>query len=86
MEKKQYLFNPADYGFNWTDDGWYEFNRKAAHSVALKERNKKAKELKAKGYSVVKFVLPEQMLTKGGIGSGYPEINVIVNVYGINVD
>lgn len=81
----QKTFNPANYEFRWTEDGWYEWDRKAAHSKALKARNAEAKALQAKGHKVVKSSMPNQMITRGGIGSGHPEITMCVNVYMVEV-
>lgn len=80
----QHAFNPVDYGFVWTDD-WYLFDHKYAHSCALKARNIAVKALRKSGYKVTNFTLRGQKITKGGIGSGHPEITLIVNVYGYNI-
>jgi len=82
----QYVFNPVDYGFEWTDIGWYKFDRREAHKKAMRERNRMAKVMKDRGHTIRKFSLPKQMITRGGIGSNYPEINVLVTVYGFNID
>lgn len=83
-ESKQEGFNPADYRFQWTDDDWYEWDRKGAHSDALKARNAEAKQLKADGWEVRKWTLKDQLITRGGIGSGLPEISMVVTVYMID--
>ncbi len=80
----QMMFNPIDYGFAWTDDNWYTFDRKAAQKAALKARNAEAKRLEAQGKRVSKFTLPSQLISRGGIGSGKPHIEEVVNVYGLN--
>lgn len=80
----QLMFNPADYKFEWSED-WYTWNVEEAHKQALKARNKKAKELKAAGKKTRKFTLRDQLITRGGIGSGHPEISLVVNCYGVNV-
>lgn len=80
----QYMFNPADYKFEWTES-WYTWNAEEARKQALKARNDKAKELKAGGKKVRKFSLKDQLITRGGIGSGHPEISLVVNCYGVNV-
>lgn len=80
---EQQLFNPIDYGFQWTKD-WYEFDGAASRKRALAARNKTAKELKAQGHKVHKFILGGQLITLGGIGSGHPEITLLVSVYGLN--
>jgi hypothetical protein len=79
----QKIFSPLDYGFTWTD-GWYTFDYKAAHAAALKARNAEAKRLRAAGKQVVTFALPDQLMSRGGIGSGYPHIELHVNCYGLN--
>ena len=80
----QQLFNPADYCFTWTADGWYEWDRKAAQRAALAARNAAAKALRAAGREVSCFSLPGQLITRGGIGSGRPEIDLMVTGYGLN--
>jgi len=77
----QQTFNPVNFNFQWTEDGWYEWDRKAAHSAALKARNAEAKRLAATGRRVVKSSMRDQLITRGGIGSGRPEISHFVTVY-----
>ena len=84
MMLSQRTFNPADYTFEWTD-GWYVWDSKEAHRQALKARNDTAKELKAAGKKVKKFSTRNQLITRGGIGSGHPEISMVVNCYGVNI-
>lgn len=84
MTHSQQTFNPIDYGFSWTDD-WYTWDRKAGHSAALKARNAEAKRLQKAGYTVTKFTLSGQLVCRGGIGSGHPQIETVVNCYGLNV-
>lgn len=81
----QQTFNPADYHFTWTDDGWYTWDRTAAHAEALKARNTEAKALKASGRQVRKSSMPGQLITQGGIGTGRPEISMFVTVYMLQV-
>ena len=81
----QRTFNPADYTFEWTEDGWYAWDSEEAHKQALKARNDIAKELKAGGKKVKKFSTRNQLITRGGIGSGHPEISMVVNCYGVNI-
>lgn len=76
----QISFNPMSYGFKFTDD-WYEFDYDAAHKAARKARSKRAKELRSKGWSVKLYTFSNQRITRGGIGSGKPEITQIVSVY-----
>ena len=78
----QESFNPIDFGFEWTED-WYEFDYQSARGKALKARNARAKELKEKGYTVKKYTSKGQLMKRGGIGSGHPEIHQIVNVYNL---
>jgi len=76
----QRSFNPVDYHFRWTTD-WYEWDYEAAHKAALKARNEEAKRLADKGYKVRKSTLRNQRITRGGIGSGHPEIDHVVTIY-----
>lgn len=83
----QRSYCPMDYNFQWTPPkageafGWYEWDRKAAHSAALKARNAEAKRLAAKGYLVRKYSQPDQLITNGGIGTPNPEISHYVTIY-----
>ena len=40
--------------------------------------------LHRKGKNPVSFSLQNQLITRGGIGSGHSEINLVVTCYGIN--
>lgn len=80
----QESFSPVRFGFEWTSDGWYKFDREAASKAAMSARRKRAKELKAKGWTVRNWTLSNQRVTLGGIGSGNPEITQIVSVYMLN--
>ena len=80
----QHVYNPANYNFTWTD-GWYAWDSKAAHKAALSARNAKVKELRAAGRIVRPFTLSGQLITRGGIGSGKPEITMFCSCYGLNV-
>ena len=73
-------FNPIDYDFRWTKD-WYEWDSKSAHQAAVADRDKRAADLKKKGYKVQKGTSRGQLVRRGGIGSGHPEIDEIVTVY-----
>lgn len=75
----QTSFNPANY-MEWTEN-WYNFDSKEAHKRAMKARNAEAKRLKATGKQVFCGSRPGQLITRGGIGSGHPEISMIVTVY-----
>jgi hypothetical protein len=76
----QRSFNPVDYHFRWTKD-WYEWDRTAAVTAARQARDAEAKRLKALGHRVVKWSLPGQRITRGGIGSGHPQIEHVVTSY-----
>jgi hypothetical protein len=78
-------WNPIDFGFSFTMDGWYQWDRKGAHKAALKARNTEAKKLRAAGRNVKTWTRSGQLITKGGIGTGHPQIEEIVNVYGLTV-
>ena len=81
----QQTFNPIDYGFNWTEDNWYTFDYDGAHKRALAARNKRARELRKRGHKVTVSTIKNQRITRGGIGSGKPEITQIVSIYMLNV-
>jgi hypothetical protein len=81
---RQQLFLPLDYGFRWTED-WYEYDGKPAEQAALKARNAEFKRLKAEGHAVRKFSLGKQLVSRGGIGSGRPHIELVVPCYGLEV-
>ena len=78
-------FNPVDFGFEWTDDGWYRWDHRLAHAAALSARNGLARKLKKEGRPCRKFSVSSQLITKGGIGSGHPQIELVVNVYGVRI-
>ena len=80
---QQQMFNPVDYGFKWDGD-WYRFDYETVRKAAMTARSKRAKELKAQGWTVKSFTLSDQRITRGGIGSEHPEITQIVSVYGLN--
>ena len=82
----QRTFNPADFEFQWTDDGWYEWDHAEAHKMALRERNAAARTLRKEGRRVRSFSNPGQRISRGGIGSGHPHIELIVNVYGFDAN
>ena len=83
MAHQQKLFNPVDYCFEWIY-GWYTWNSKAAHTIARSARDQLAKELKQQGYTAHRFAIRNQLITRGGIGSGHPEVSFYVTVYGVN--
>ena len=82
----QQTFNPINFGFTFTDDGWYTFDRKTATKAALQARNAEAKKLTQAGRIVRKWSSANQLISKGGIGSGRPHIEEVVTVYGFNVE
>lgn len=82
----QKIFNPINYEFSWTDDGWYDWNSDAAHKTALSARDKLAKELRAQGHKVKGFSLRNQLVRRGGISTGHPDVEFFVTCYGLNAD
>lgn len=80
----QLAFCPIDYCFAWTDT-WYEWDAKEARKQALKARDAKVRELRAEGKTVIKWTCADQLVRRGGIGSGHPDIEAFVSVYMINV-
>jgi hypothetical protein len=84
QQSGQTTFNPIHFGFHWTDDGsWYEWDRDAAHKAAQRERNLAAKCLRQAGRKVRCFNTPNQLMSKGGIGSGKTHVEFVVTVYGL---
>lgn len=81
---RQEIFDPVEYGFEWTTDGWYKFDYETSRKAAIAARREMAKELKASGHKIRFFTLRNQRITLGGIGSRHPEITQIVSVYGLN--
>ena len=84
MQTIQKTFSPIDYGFAWTDDGWYEWDSKAARVAARKARDEEAKRLRKSGWNVKVYAIQNQLISKGGIGSGHPHIEAVVSVYMID--
>jgi hypothetical protein len=86
-------FNPVNRCFKWTlvegnEYGWYEFDSEEAHRVAKLERDEFARSLKSLPgvANVKKRTLKNQLITRGGIGSGHPEISLLVTVYEVSYD
>lgn len=77
----QQVFSGTDFGFRWTEDGWYEYDGEKA---ALWARNALAKSLKVRGFTPRKFSLGNQLRSFGGIGSGRPHIEIWTKSYGVN--
>lgn len=80
----QQIFNPVDFGFAWTDDGWYAWDHKLGRELAMQARDKAAKVAQAEGKQVRKFSLPNQLVSLGGIGSGRPHIEEVVTCFWFN--
>ena len=81
---RQELFDASQTHFAWDGD-WYTFEAGAGQAEAKRRRAARIKELRAQGYDCKAFSLGTQQLTKGGIGSGHPEITIFVKGYGINI-
>lgn len=79
----QRIFSPANYTFALVGD-WYEWDGKAAKAQAMAARSALCKELKAQGIAYRLFSLPGQDITRGGIGSGHPEISLQCSCFGVN--
>lgn len=77
-------FNPIDHGFRWVDD-WYEFDSTQAHQAAKDARDQEARRLKATGRKVKRGTVRNQLISRGGIGSGHPHIDLFVHVYTVGV-
>jgi hypothetical protein len=82
----QKTFNPVNFCFAWTDDNWYTWDRQEAHNQARQARDAEAKRLKAQGKRVSKFSMPNQLISRGGIGSGKPHIQLVATCYGVECD
>ena len=81
---RQETFCGVDYGFSWTSDGWYAWDYTTGNKAALQARNARAKELRAQGFKVYGFSLGESLISRGGIGSGKPHIELWAKAYGLN--
>jgi len=88
---RQEKFNPIDFGFRWTEPaageefGWYEFGHVAASTAAKKARDDRARQLRKQGRSVRRWTQKNNLMTRGGIGTGRPEISLVVPVYYLEV-
>lgn len=85
MASNDRSFNPADFEFSWTRDGWYEWDGEKAHAEAKRERDAVAREARKQGRKVKCWSNRGQQITRGGIGSGHPEIDMLVTVYHVEV-
>ena len=74
-------FNPVDFCFSWTTDGWYTWDGKAARSAAMAARAKLVKQLKAQGKTPRLSSSPGALISRGGIGSGRPHVEFVVTVF-----
>jgi hypothetical protein len=83
MTMGQQIFNPINFGFSWTED-WYTWDSKAGHTAAKQARNARIKELRQQGKNPRGFRLANQLISRGGIGSGQHHIQEVVTCYGVN--
>ena len=80
----QQMFNPVDFGsFEWTSD-WYRWDTVAGHREAMRARDAKATILRQAGHRVREFTLRNQVVARGGFGSGRPHIEFVVTCYGLS--
>jgi len=75
-------FNTIDYRFTWTSD-WYKWEGAEAKKDAMRARNAEAKRLRAEGWTV-KVGSNAALMSRGGIGSGHPHIELWSTVYTIS--
>jgi len=81
----QRSFAATNYCFAWTADGWYEWDSEKAHKEAQAERNREAAAVVKEGRKVKKWSNRGCLMSKGGIGSGKPHIELVCTVYGFNI-
>lgn len=85
----QEIFNAISFGFEWVlqPDGsyWYNFDANEAAKKAKAARDKRAKELADRGMKIKKFSSGRNLMSRGGIGTPYPHIEVLATSYGFNV-
>jgi hypothetical protein len=79
MAYRSFSFVTTDYHFTWTAD-WYTWDGKAAKKAAMAERNAEAKRLRAEGWTV-RCGSQASLMSKGGIGSGHPHIELWATAY-----
>lgn len=80
----QKSFLPINYGFKWTEE-WYQWDADAGRTAALKDRNAEAKRFKGEGHTVRKSSHRDQLISRGGIGSGKPHISLYMTCFLIDV-
>jgi len=80
----QQSFNPINYNFSWTEDGWYKWDRTEAHKAARRARDTEMKAHRKAGGRCKGWTNRDQLIRRGGIGSGRPDVEFFVNVYMIN--
>jgi len=73
-------FNPVDYFFTWTED-WFEWDFVRAEQKARQDANELYFRLRRERKNPRKRTLKNQLITRGGIGSGHPQIEQIVDVF-----
>ena len=81
---KQQSYLGISYGFEWTQDAqgeWYAWDYEAGNKAAQEARDAEAKKLKAAGWTVKKSSDRNQLISRGGIGSGKPHIELHCNAY-----
>lgn len=83
MNGIQKSFSPIDYTFEWDGD-WYRWDREEAIRQAKAARTAEARRLRAAGYQVRAFSMPDQLVRRGGIGSGHPDVEFYVTAYYLN--
>ncbi len=80
----QQTFNPVDFGgFAWTGD-WYRWDAVRGHLEAKRARDDATRRLRREGHKVRSFRLANQVISRGGVGSGHPHIDFVVVIYGLN--
>lgn len=77
---EQVSFNPVTYG-HWDGDEFIPADGKDM----LKKRNELAKKLKSEGIKVESRTRKGSLMTVGGIGTGKPQLEFIVNVPYLNI-
>lgn len=81
-ERVQVSFNPVDYHFSWEGD-WYRWDGEAARKAAMADRSAEAKRLRKDGWTV-RLWSQKSLISRGGIGSGHPHIELWTTAYYID--